>query len=65
MIFTDPKEKMRAKGWHQYFAWWPVQISEKIYFLETIERRLAGWYYPLPFGATLQWEYRKVGDESW
>lgn len=38
-------ERRRAKKeaqreWHDVFAWWPVSIDGKVYWLETVRRRI-------------------------
>ena len=53
MKFTNPfislQKKMRdhdriiterQKQWHAIFAWYPLFFNDKIYWLETVERRL-------------------------
>lgn len=42
----------RGNNWHKWFAWYPVEIDGRVYWLECLERKRAyGW-------AGCYWEYR-------
>lgn len=61
---THKQKCERLKVWHKWFAWYPVEMTEKlgeVRWLETVERR-KGWY--SGFGSSGWWtEYREVSDE--
>ncbi len=58
MEFTDWRYVLRDKGWHKWFAWYPVTIGYhgETVWLQTIERQLGGWV-DGPFGYE-QWHFR-------
>lgn len=40
----------RKREWHRWFAWWPVRIGSRVYWLETVLRRYSD-------DCWLDWEY--------
>lgn len=65
LIIKSKEEKRREySSWHEWFAWYPVQVPEEKcwVWLETIERRL--YYTSREIGlqtfAGYDWEYKTI-----
>ena len=60
----DTLNAEKAKGWHPWFAWLPVQLtdgSDEVVWMESVERRAHQRSGINEFGDLLLWyEYREV-----
>lgn len=43
----------QARGWHHWFAWYPVEIDDEWVWLERVDRAMAAMY----------WIYSPLGTE--
>jgi len=58
---TAEQYEKRASAWHPWFAWRPVPASNKIVWLETVERRKGFIHFE---GTSVLNYYRLVGEEG-